>query len=111
MRASKRQRLRKAGFKVGGAAEFLALSEEERSLVSMKMGLVDGVKALRTEKQVTQVELARRLGSSQSRVAKLEAGDSSVSLELLMRALLSLGADRKRIAALIGNPQRRRSAA
>ena len=53
------------------------------------------------------IETPRRLGSSQSRVAKLEAGDRSVSIDLLMRALLSLGANRKQIAAMIGTAQRR----
>ena len=82
-------RLRKAGFKVGSAADFLRLSDEEQALVAMKLELVDGVKALRAEQRITQAELANGLGSSQSRVAKLEAGDRSVSIDLLMRALLS----------------------
>lgn len=111
MKASKRDRLRKAGFKVGSAATFLGLSDEEQELVAMKIELVDGVKAHRAEQGITQAELARRLGSSQSRVAKLEAGDPSVSLDLLMRALLTLGATRKQIATLIGSVQRRKPAA
>jgi DNA-binding XRE family transcriptional regulator len=111
MKASKRERLRKAGFRVASAAEFLGLSDEEQAFVTMKLELVDGVRTLRTELQVTQAELAKRLGSSQSRIAKLEAGDRSVSLDLLMRALLSLGANRKQIANLIGQAQRRKPAA
>jgi DNA-binding XRE family transcriptional regulator len=111
VKASKRERLRKAGFKVGSAADFLGLNDEEQALVVMKLELVDGVKELRSEQRITQAELARRLGSSQSRVAKLEAGDRSVSIDLLMRALLSLGASRKQIAAMIGNAQRRKPAA
>jgi DNA-binding XRE family transcriptional regulator len=111
VKASKRERLRKAGFKVGSAADFLGLSDEEQALVAMKLELVDGVKELRSEQRITQAELARRLGSSQSRIAKLEAGDRSVSIDLLMRALLSLGASRKQIAAIIGNAQRRKPAA
>jgi len=111
MKASKRERLRKAGFKIGSAAEFLGLSDEEQALVAIKLALVDGVKALRAGRQVTQIELAGRLGSSQSRVAKLEAGDRSVSIDLLMRALLSLGASRNQIAAMIGSAQRRKPAA
>jgi DNA-binding transcriptional regulator YiaG len=111
VKASKRERLRKAGFKVGSAADFLGLNDEEQALVVMKLERVDGVKELRSEQRITQAELARRLGSSQSRVAKLEAGDRSVSIDLLMRALLSLGASRKQIAAMIGNAQRRKPAA
>ena len=101
MKARKRQKLQKAGWKVGNAVEFLGLSSEEEALVTMKLDLALGVRSLRARAQVTQAELAKRLGSSQSRVAKLEAGDRSVSLDLLMRALLSLGASKKQIAAMI----------
>jgi DNA-binding transcriptional regulator YiaG len=111
VKASKRKRLREAGFRIGSAADFLGLNDEEQALVAMKLELVDGVKALRSEQGITQAELARRLGSSQSRVAKLEAGDRSVSIDLLMRALLNLGASRKQIGAMIGNAQRRKPAA
>ena len=111
MKAHKRARLQRAGFEVGSAGDFLGLSDEERALVAIKLALVDGVKALRIGQQVTQIELAGRLGSSQSRVAKLEAGDRSVSIDLLMKALLSLGASRKQIAAIIGAARRRKPAA
>ena len=110
MKPNKQRRLRKAGFKVGSAADFLGLSAEERALVDLKLDLVAGVKALRVEKQITQAQLATLLGSSQSRVAKLEAGDGSVSFDLLMRALLSLGSTRKSIAALIASGGRVRRA-
>jgi DNA-binding XRE family transcriptional regulator len=102
MTASKKQKLRKAGWKLGSAAEFLGLSAEEQALVAMKLDLVQGVRVLRERHRITQAELAKRLGSSQSRVAKLEAGDRSVSMELLMRALLSLGASKKEIGAMLG---------
>lgn len=102
MKAHKRQKLRKAGWKVGTAAELLGLSPEEAVLVAMKLELVRGVRIFRERQRITQAELARRLGSSQSRVAKLEAGDQSVSIELLMRALLNLGASKKQIGAMIG---------
>jgi len=111
MKVTKQKRLQKAGFKLGDAADFLGLTDDERALVAMKLALVGGVKALRADQGVTQGELAKRLGSSQSRVAKLEAGDSSVSLDLLMRALLSLGGSRKQIAALISRSPRRKHAA
>jgi DNA-binding XRE family transcriptional regulator len=107
MKTSKRRKLRKAGWKVGSAADFLGLGPEEEALVAIKLALARGVRSLRSRDRITQVELARRLGSSQSRVAKIEAGDSSVSLDLLMRALLSLGAKGKDIAAMIeANPGR-----
>jgi hypothetical protein len=111
MKAQKKAGLRKAGFRVGSAAEFLGLSAEEDALVAIKLGLVDGVRALRLERKLTQAGLARLLGSSQSRVAKLEAGDASVSIDLLMRALLQLGSNRRQIAAMIASSNRGRPAA
>jgi DNA-binding transcriptional regulator YiaG len=109
MKARKQQRLQKAGFKIGTASDFLNLDAQDRALISIKLDLVEGVKALRLAKQITQAELAARLGSSQSRVAKLEAGDGSVSIDLLMRALLSLGASRKAIGALIASTRLRKA--
>ncbi|RKX43571.1 MAG: transcriptional regulator, partial [Verrucomicrobia bacterium] len=54
------------------------------------------------EKQgVTQVALAKLIGSSQSRVAKMEAGDSSVTIDLLMRALLALGLTKKDLSRIV----------
>jgi DNA-binding XRE family transcriptional regulator len=102
MKTRKKQKLHKAGWKIGSAVEFLGLTPEEEALVAMKLDLALGVRSLRARTKVTQAELAKRLGSSQSRVAKLEAGDRSVSLDLLMRALLSLGATKKQIAVMIG---------
>jgi hypothetical protein len=42
------------------------------------------------------------MGSSQSRIAKMEAADSSVWLDLLIRSLLTLGATTKDIARALG---------
>ena len=103
MKTSKRKKLESAGWKVGSTAEFLGLSEAEDVLISMKLALARNLKARRQKKRLTQTELARRLGSSQSRVAKMESADASVSMELLMRSLLTLGASRGNIAAMIGS--------
>lgn len=111
MKPSKRERLRRAGFKVGSAADFLGLSAQEQELIDLKLDLVNGVKALRTEQKLSQAALAKLLGSSQSRIANLEAGDPSVSLDLLLRALLSLGSSRKRIATMFVRAPRKKSAA
>ncbi|MEX2044847.1 MAG: helix-turn-helix transcriptional regulator, partial [Opitutus sp.] len=81
-----------AGFKVGSADEFLALSPEESALVSLRLSLAEEVKRRRLALHYSQAELARRIGSSQSRVAKLEAAESDVSLDLLFRALFATGA-------------------
>ena len=98
MKNSKRQKLEAAGWKVGSTADFLGLSKEEESLIDMKL------KARRQERKLTQLEIAKRIGSSQSRIAKMEVADKSVSLDLLVRSLLSLGATRQDIAGTIGVP-------
>ena len=79
MHAAKRKRLEAAGWRVGSADEFLGLTKEESALVEMKLALAGKVKALRVEHRISQATLAARIGSSQSRVAKTEASDPSVS--------------------------------
>ena len=92
MKTAKKQRLEAAGFKVGSADEFLALSPEESTLVSLRLSLAEQVRSRRLRLHCSQTELARRIGSSQSRIAKLEAAESDVSLDLLFRALFATGA-------------------
>lgn len=101
MDAAKRKRLEKAGWSVGNAAAFLDLTPAEAAVVEMRIALSRGLKARRLAAGLTQTALARQLGSSQSRVAKLESADPSVSLDLLIRALLALGASRKEVAAAL----------
>ena len=111
MKASKRERLRKAGFSIGSAADFLGLTAEELALIDMKLELARGVRVLRTEQSMSQAGLAKLLGSSQSRVAKIEAGDASVSIDLLMRALLCLGSTRRQIGSMVAKTSRPKRAA
>jgi ribosome-binding protein aMBF1 (putative translation factor) len=99
--AGKRKRLRQAGWKTGTVAEFLELSPEQSALIEIKVRLTELVKKARARRHLSQVALAERLGSSQSRVAKIEAGDPSVSLELLVRASFASGATRKELARAI----------
>jgi DNA-binding XRE family transcriptional regulator len=101
MKTTKRRALEAAGWKVGSADEFLGLTEVESRLVTAKLGMSRAVRRRRIARRLSQVQLARAIGSSQSRIAKLEAGDPSVSLELLLRALLTLGAPNPEIAAAI----------
>ena len=103
MKEAKRKRLEEAGWKVGGVDEFLGLSPEEMEYINLRIRLSDAVKALRKERSLTQAELANRMGSSQSRVAKAEAADESVSLDLLVRFFLALGASRQDLARAIGS--------
>ncbi len=101
MKQTKRDRLRRAGWAVGSAAEFLSLSKAEAALVDLKLTLSRKLRERRTRTRLSQTQLARLLGSSQSRVAKMEAGDPSVSIDLLVRSLLAIGATRKELAATI----------
>jgi predicted transcriptional regulator len=109
MDAPKRDRLEKGGWRVGSAEEFLNLSDEETTFVELKLTLSETLRKRRTEQRLSQRALAKRFGSSQSRVAKMEAGDPTVSVDLLLRALLAVGATREEIAAAIA--RERRSAA
>lgn len=102
MDPAKQRRLEAAGWRVGTAAEFLKLSPEESAYVEMKFLLSRRLRDARLKEGLTQAELAERLGSSQSRVAKMEAGDRSVSIDLLLRALLHMGLSPRQIARVIG---------
>lgn len=106
MKRSKKERLEAAGWRVGTAEEFLCLSEEETAFVEMKLVLADSVRRRRRARRLTQTELAKKLGSSQSRVAKIEAADPSVSIDLLVRSLLAMGASRAEVARIIGRKVR-----
>lgn len=91
MEKKKRERLLAAGWKVSTAAEFLDLSPEEEALVEARIALTRRIRSVREEKGMTQVQVARLIGSSQSRVAKMEAADRSVSIDMMMRTLFRLG--------------------
>lgn len=101
MKSDKKARLERAGWVVGDTTRFLKLSSQEQRFVELKLALAVGVRQLRVRRGLTQAALAKRLGSSQSRVAKMEAADTSVSLDLMMRSLLSIGATAGEIAQLI----------
>ncbi|MGH7665139.1 MAG: helix-turn-helix transcriptional regulator [Gemmatimonadaceae bacterium] len=103
MEKRKQKRLEAQGWQIGSAAEFLGLSEAEGQLVEMKLALSAQLRTTRQQRHWTQTALAKRLGSSQSRVAKMEAGDPSVSLELLVRGLLAVGATPKEIARTLSS--------
>ncbi len=110
MKKTTRAKLERAGWAVADAAQFLNLTPEEQQFVELKLALAMGVRQLRERQGLTQAALAKRLGSSQSRIAKMEAADASVTLDLLMRSLLGIGATANQIAKLIKNSDARRAA-
>jgi len=91
MKRETRVRLTRAGWAVGNARDFLRLSPAEDSLVEIRLALGDEVRASRKRTNLTQHALAKRIGSSQSRIAKIETGDATVSIDLQMKALLAAG--------------------
>lgn len=101
MDKEKKARLEAHGWKVGSAEEFLGLTPDEASYVELRLKLSDAVREYRKKKHLTQVQLAELLQSSQSRVAKIEAADETVSLDLLIRSLLVLGATLQDLAKVI----------
>lgn len=101
MKKTKKAKLIAAGWRVGTPAEFLGLREAEALFIEIKLALAAEVQRRRARLGWTQSRAARAIGSSQSRLAKMEAAEASVSLDLLVRALIGLGASRKDVAAVM----------
>lgn len=97
----KKARLERKGWKIGSAKDFLGLSDEEAAYVEMKLALSEKLKQQRVQNKLTQAELARLTHSSQSRIAKMEAGDPTVSIDLLVKSLLALGVSKKELGRSI----------
>lgn len=100
MNAAKRKRLEAKGWKFGTVKEFLGLTPEDEAYIEMKLALADALEKKRKQNGMTQKQLAEVLKSSQPRVATMEKGAPSVTLDLIVRALLALGAKPKKLAAL-----------
>jgi DNA-binding XRE family transcriptional regulator len=106
MRRAKRTRLEAAGWRIETVKDFLGLSDEEMAFIELKLALARSLRARRQRRGLTQAQLAKLIESSQSRVAKMEAGDRSVSLDLLVRSLLAMGATKRELARIITAPRR-----
>ena len=98
MKASKQKKLKAAGWKVGDIGDFLGLAPEEVQLIELKVSMGQFLKTCRVKSKMTQEAFAKRISSSQSRVAKMEAGDPSVSFDLLVKSAFALGASTKDVA-------------
>ena len=103
VKAAKRKKLEASGWKVDSAANFLELSDDEAAYIELKLKLANRLKVARTRRRLTQKEFAKRIDSSQSRVAKMETGDRSVSLDLLIKSLLAIGVTNEDIGKAITN--------
>ena len=103
MHESKRKRLQKKGWRIGDAKEFLGLSDEESEYIDLKLRLSKALKETRRRQGLTQVQTARVLRSSQSRIAKMEAGDPSVSVDILIRALFAMGTTARELGRVVSS--------
>jgi ribosome-binding protein aMBF1 (putative translation factor) len=101
MDKSKKRRLMKKGWVVGDTQQFLGLTDEEMAYIELKLAFSKRLREKRVKEQLTQAQLAKKIKSSQSRVAKMEAGDPSVSIDLLIRSLIALRASKKELAGVI----------
>jgi len=106
VRTERKKKLEAAGLTVGDAREFLALMPDEAEFLDIKFALARRLRALREQRHWTQAELAKHVGSSQSRVAKMEAADPTVSVDLLVRSLLAAGANRRDLGRVVGDKSR-----
>jgi ribosome-binding protein aMBF1 (putative translation factor) len=102
----KHRRLENAGWRRGTAADFLGLTDAEAALVELKVRLSEALRARRLGQGISQAALAKQLRSSQSRVAKMEAADPTVSLDLLLRGLLVMGAKPSDVAKALHGPKK-----
>ena len=107
MRSRMKAKLSSSGWSVGDTQEFLDLTPDEAALIVLRLKLAEALKARRKRKRLTQHDLAAAIQSSQSRVAKMESGDPTVSIDLLMRSLIALGASRRDLANIIAPRSRR----
>lgn len=103
MDKNKRKKLEKKGFEVTTVADFLELTPDEQEIIELRLALSRAIKKIRVEKSLSQTVFAKKLKTSQSRLAKMESGDPSVSLDLLITNLFKLGYDRKKLSMIIAN--------
>lgn len=101
MNSEKLKKLKSAGWEVGSSADFLELTPQEVMLIELKLSLAKLLKKRRKAEKLSQKELARRIGSDQSRVSRMEAGDPSVTVDLLLAGLFYAGATQEDIASTI----------
>ncbi len=101
MDARKLRKIKEKGWGSGSVADFLDLSPEEMAYIDMRFKLAKSLREKRKKQRLSQAKLAIRIKSSQPRVAKIEAGDPSVSIDLMIRTLLALGASQKEVGRIL----------
>lgn len=103
MNKNKRAKLEKKGWKVGSPDEFLGLSPEESAYIELKIALGEFMQQKRKEKHLTQTQIAELVHSGQSRVAKMEKAEKSVSVDLMIRSLFAMGTTTKELSKVLNH--------
>jgi DNA-binding XRE family transcriptional regulator len=101
MDEEKRKKLEAQGWRIGDTQEFLGLSDDDIAYIDIKIALSQMIRELRRQQKLTQQQIAKLIGSSQSRVAKIEAGDPSVSIDLQVKSLIKMGATKEDVGKVI----------
>lgn len=101
MKTEKKEILEKNGWKVGNVADFLELSKEDSAYLELRLSMATYIKSLRKKNHLRQIDLAKRLHTSQSRIAKIESADPTVSLDLMAKSAFAMGATPKQLAKAI----------
>jgi len=101
MNMKKKKALEQRGWKIGDVSEFLGLTPEEQAYVELKLSLALYLQKKRQARHLTQEQLAKLIQSSQSRVAKMEKNDPTISVDLLIRSLIALGTSKAELARTI----------
>ena len=101
MTEARKKKLEAKGYKVVDSAEWLGLSREEAQIVEMRVALAQELERLRKAKGLTQAELARRIGTKQSGVARTVNNPNSTTIDNLIRSLIALGEPISKIAACL----------
>jgi transcriptional regulator with XRE-family HTH domain len=104
MDKGKKKALEAGGWRVGTVQEFLELSDQENAIVELRVALALRVRKRRAELGLTQEQFAKLIKSSQSRVAKLEVGAATVSLDLMFRSFIAAGG-KIDLTALLGSTE------
>jgi DNA-binding transcriptional regulator YiaG len=101
MNKEKRKKLEAKGWKVTSVAEFLELTPDEEKVIELRLTLSEVLKKQRLASNLTQESFAKMLGTSQSRIAKMESGDKSVTLDLLIRSIFKTGVNIRELSEMI----------
>ena len=101
MNKQRKKELAAKGFAVTNVADFLGLSPHEEQMIELRLKLSKAIRERRRKAKISQVVFAERLKTSQSRVAKMEAGDPSVSIDLLVKNLFKSGLNIKDLSKIV----------